>query len=230
MKKKKINEVLKNFYYEEKYKYDPEAESNLKWNFSEKFSTEMEHLIKKQKKASWKYTNSVAKRLVIAIIIFIVIISSTMAVPAVRKPVVDFIVNTYREFTKFAVDNNTVNMSEETMHEIINDIYLPQNIPDGFTQTNYFANEFYVNATWKNKNGEFIDYSQNTTSFLARVNTENVELKNIEINNVLYYYYEQGNSKNFIWNKSGYYFLMNIPNSFANEEIIWILESVKKTT
>ena len=37
LKKKKINEVLKNFYYEEKYKYDPEAESNLKWNFSEKF-------------------------------------------------------------------------------------------------------------------------------------------------------------------------------------------------
>lgn len=230
MKNKQIIEALKNLYYEEKYKFDPKAENNLKWHFSDEFSTEMEHLIKKQKKASWKYTNTITKRIVIAIISFLIIISTTMAVPAIRKPVVDFIVNTYREFTKFAVDNDTVNMSEETLHETINDIYMPQNIPDEYTQTNYFANEFYVNATWENKNGEFIDYSQNTTSFLARVNTEKVELKNIEINNILYYYYEQGNSKIFLWNKNGYYFLMNVPNSFANEEIIKILESVKILT
>lgn len=228
LKKKKINEVLKNFYYEEKYKYDPDAESNLKWNFSEKFSTEMEHLIKKQKKASWKYTNSVAKRLLIAIIIFIVIISSTMAVPAVRKPVVDFVVKVYREFSEISLDKSTITITDTPQKTTIKEKYIPQYIPEGFKQNEYFFTEYNLNILWKNSAGLLIDFSQITSSSFSRINTEGVELKKCQIGAVQYYTYEQNNSKVYIWFNDGYCFILSLPNSYSDDEIIKILNNVKK--
>lgn len=228
MKNKQIIEALKNLYYEEKYKFDPKAENNLKWHFSDEFSTEMEHLIKKQKKASWKYTNTITKRIVIAIISFLIIISTTMAVPAIRKPVVDFIVKAYQEFSEIYLDKSTVTITDTPQKSTLEDKYIPQYIPNEFKQEEYFFTEYNLNILWKNSTGQIIDFSQITSSSFSRINTEGVELNKFQMGTVQYYTYEQNDSKVYIWFNDGYCFILSLPNTFSDEEIIKVLNNIKK--
>lgn len=230
LKNKKINEALKKFYYEEKYKYNPKEENALKWNYSENFLSKMDQLIKKQKKSYWKYTNTFSKRLLIAIIVFILIFSSTMAVPGFRKPVVDFIVKVYNEFSEMSLDKNTITTTDTPLKSTIKEKYIPQYIPDGFEQEEYFFTEYNLNILWKNSTGLLIDFSQITSSSFTRINTEGVELNKFQIGTVQYYIYEQNGSKVYIWFNDGYCFILSLPNSCSDDEIIKILNNVKNTT
>ena len=74
-------------------------EEEIEYNFSDKYLKNKERLLNKLNHSYWKYVNTVAKKVAVIIISFIIAFSSLMTVDALRESLIDFIVTIYKSFT-----------------------------------------------------------------------------------------------------------------------------------
>lgn len=214
--------------YDERLKYDPDKENSIVWNFTEEyhFEEKMDKLIKARKHLYWKYVNTLGKRIAVVILFIIVAFSSAMTVPAVREPVIEFIVETYEKFSKFYVDEDTLQYSEYDIPDTIEQEYAPSYIPDGYIRTDYYAGTKSVNIIWNNKKNE-IRFYQRIISLQAIINTEDAEIKQKELNGHSVYTYTQNNTTTYLWEDYGYTFVLRVPDAMTLDEIDAIMQSVE---
>ncbi len=228
----KNNVILKDAfkcYFNELYPYNPNLEQELNWSFSPdyQFEKKMNKLICSQKSYSWKYTNSISKRIAIAIIVLIITFSTAMTVNAFREPIVDFIVKTYEKFSSFFIDKDSVIESKEKISETIDKKMIPQTIPKDFVLSQEYSDEYLCITMWKKSNNEYIEFYQYASSTAMNINTENVELNQIKIDDIILYYYTQDNITSYVWYKDGYEFSLTAPDYFNFNQIEKIIKSVK---
>lgn len=197
-----------------------------KWEYTKeyKFEEKMQKLIAKQKSSYWRYTNTFSKRLLIAAIILIATLSSAMTVPAVREPIIDFIITKYEEFSLyFAKDTSNPQFPDE-----IEKVYMPQYIPDGFELANTFSSEATITSIWKNNvTNETITFVQNVIFLHSSLNTENSKATEKVINGKDICIYTYAGNTSYLWSEYGYSFRLDVIAEISEDEIIKIIENIK---
>ncbi|MFR5876641.1 MAG: DUF4367 domain-containing protein [Eubacterium sp.] len=223
-----IREALKEV-FDERYPYRPDAESELEWEFTEEYQFEdkMNKLIHSQKKSYWKYVNTAGKRIAVIIVFLVVMFSSAMTVNAFRKPVVDFIIETYEKFSAYFADKSTLKYSDYDMYETIEKIYIPTEIPDGFTESENNSDNYTAYTIWCNDAGMKIKLYQMSVILQSNLNTENTDIIQTEINGLPLYTYKQDNTISYLWYDYGYTFTLILPDNFTADDAGRIIESIE---
>lgn len=222
--KKALKEV-----YEEKDTFDLHNESDLEWEFTEKyhFESKMNKLLKSHKQSHRIHFNSASKRIIAIIAAIIFMLSSAMCVPAVRKPIIDFIIERYEKYSLYRVDNETIKYAEENTPNKIVTKYFPTAIPSDFVELDYYSDENSLFYIWKNSNEQTIEFYQKTITTQTNINTEDTTLIETEINEKPIYTYTRDGMSSYLWYDNGYYFILNVPDMFTIDKISNIIESIE---
>lgn len=196
-----------------------------KWVYTKEYHYEdkMQKLIAKQKSSYWQYTNTAAKRLLIAAAVLIAILSSAMTVPAVREPVIEFVITKYEEFSSyFAKDTGNPQFPEE-----IEKVYMPQYMPDGFELSDTVSHNTANTVIWKNyTTNETIMLVQNLVYLQSNLNTENVQTTEFLIDDLKIVTYSNNGESVYLWNNHNYSFILMADDSFDFSEIKKIIISL----
>lgn len=206
--------------YQEKALEDlPNDEEFKKITFTEKFESQMQKLIKSQKKPYYNMTNSVGKRFACVIVAIIVLFTMVMSVGAIREPFIKFIVETFDKYSAiyFAEKPTQATQSFERI--------IPEYIPAGFEITTDNNYDIYSFIEYKNETGNIFTLQQRyCDENHMLIDTENVQPQKILINNEEAIYYEKSDTKYLVFTRGEYGFILI--GNLEKEEIIKIAKSV----
>jgi len=73
-------------------------EEEIEYSFSSKFLRKMRGLLRAEAYGYWKYVNTAAKRVAIAVAIIVMLLTSAMAIKPIRERVIKFFVEVYEEY------------------------------------------------------------------------------------------------------------------------------------
>lgn len=206
--------------YQEKALEDlPNDEEFKKITFTEKFESQMQKLIKSQKKPYYNMTNSVGKRFACVIVAIIVLFTMVMSVSAIREPFIKFIVETFDKYSAiyFAEKPTQATQSFERI--------IPEYIPAGFEITTDNNYDIYSFIEYKNETGNIFTLQQRyCDENHMLIDTENVQPQKTLINNEEAIYYEKSDTKYLVFTRGEYGFILI--GNLEKEEIIKIAKSV----
>ena len=125
-------------------------------HFSEKYERYMARLLRAQKKPWWQYTNTVAKKVAVIALVILLTFGASMSVSAVRKPVVEFIVNVYERFVEiFFGEDDIAEASCE-----LETIYTLGKLPEGYELVECQIRKNYVHFVRQDVEGNIVKFSQ----------------------------------------------------------------------
>ena len=189
-------------------------------HFSEKYERYMTRLLRAQKKPWWQYTNTVGKKVAVIALVILLTFGASMSVSAVRKPVVEFIVNVYERFVEIFFGEEDIAEAPREMDTI----YTLGKVPEGYELVEYHIHKTIVEYTWENGDGDYIRFSQ---SIVHMRNTYDYEQSNytiMYIDSVKVAYINKLNRKMLHWNSDDYVFMMRVPSDFSLDECVDLIK------
>lgn len=115
---------------------------------------------------------------------------------------------------------------DEPLKLKIEQCYLPQALPGGFTESIIKQDDAGTSACWTNEAGDRIVYDQGTRGSMFIVNCEGSELDYLTLGGKYKAVTYSGNSRAVIWYRDGYLMYLSVPLDISKEEMIAIAESV----
>ena len=191
------------------------AESHV---FSERFENRMTKLVKFSERPYFRFVNTFAKRAAVFAIIITIPLSAAFSVEAIREPVIQFFIEVYEKFTHIVFQTDAGN-SENNANEnssgdslsgafpvIIEDVYEPTVLPDGYTFTNNINMSIFYQNTYSNQNGEDISFDQFTiTSIDLNIDTEDGAIvEEIMLKNTKALFAQNKGTNFLVWNDNKY--------------------------
>jgi hypothetical protein len=204
--------------------YEVEAlptDNDIDHEFSHEFGRKMRKLIHISKENSkicrwviWR------KRMAILIATIIILCASAMSVSAIQTPVVKFITDVYEKLSHIFFEQDQ--SSQSTTDQFI--AYEPTFIPEDFELVNRIVNG-HVLLEYE-KADDFISYSQQRLEDVSmNINTEGIELEELEFKGLTARYYSNQGLKNLIWYNEEYMFMVS--STLDRDTIFRIAESIK---
>lgn len=188
---------------------DVPEEEKIEHDFSDKYLKSKEKLINKLSRSYWKYINTVAKKVAVVIISFIIAFSSLMTVEAFRKSVIDFVVTMFNSFSK--VEHNF------EIKRQIDTYYSVYKAPSEYIKTiSYFSESIYTQV-WKDSNNNQISLIQVNSHLSNQFNSERGELSEYIINNTPCLICEDPIQYYCYWEFDGYRFELIYPIDLGEE-------------
>ncbi len=121
--------------------------------------------------------NSFRKRILIPMVIIITILACAMSVPAIREPVITFIVNVYNEMTDFII------RSDSTEIQVITNDFSLNYIPENYTLQDTQESASIKTEAYKDNSGHgfafTLEYYKKGINF--SMDTENAKVTNTKI-------------------------------------------------
>ena len=188
---------------------DVPKEEEIEHGFSDKYLKSKEKLLNKLSYSYWKYVNTVAKKVAVIIISFIIAFSSLMTVDAFRKSVIDFVITIFDSFSK-------VEQSVEQKEKIFT-YYSINNLASEYKINMVYHSESLYIQVWNNSLNNQISLNQVPTNTPNQFDSEHGNLSEATINNTpclickdntLYYCY---------WEFDGYRFELIYPIDLGEE-------------
>ena len=136
---------------EMEFSYVPEKE-DIDHNFSDKYLSNKERLLNKLSRSYWKYVNTVAKKVAVIIISFIIAFSSLLTVDAFRESIINFVVTIFDSFSK--VEQSSTN------EEIIYSYYTIGKLPSGYMERTSHKSKAVYFQVWSTSNNKQISLNQ----------------------------------------------------------------------
>lgn len=192
------------------------SESEIDITPSDRFEKRMSHLIQKTKHGFKQYTHMTLKKLTLVAAIIVILVSMAISVSAFREPIMDFIIETWENFTHLFTSETVETVPSE---EKIKDVYSFDKLPAGFEQSYHNTDSLGSTTTWTNEVGEEIILSQSLKSADITLDTENSEMHEIEIFGQIAYTYTNKNITNIIWDLDDYIFLVSFPEHISIDEM-----------
>ncbi len=201
----------------------PDKDELRKITFSPEFEAKMQKLINKQKKLYFYMINTVAKRVACIIVAFIAVLTTlTFSVKAIREPVVEFLVKTYRKFSIIFFEEESIphdyNAGIETYYE-------PSYIPEGYTASLHQKGVYVQMIQYTDTNGNLITFQQNIINPSdLYIDTENATTSYINDGATLLIV--KDDTKKIIWHDEKYMYILTTPHHFSEEELLKIADSI----
>ena len=199
-----------------------DIDSTEKIHCSAEYTRNMEKLIRAQKRPLWHYTNTVGKKVAVIALVILFAFGASMSVSAVRKPVVEFIVNVYERFVE-------IFFGEEDVAEApceMDTIYTLGNLPEGYELVERHFGERAVNFVWSDNEGNSIRFSQNTFYSKATCDYENSYYMIMLLSDKKVIIIDKSNRKMLYWNDSEYAFSISVPSYFSADECVRLIDSL----
>ena len=181
------------------------ADNEIDHEFSRDFERKIQKLIRKSKKSNTAMGWIAWRRRAVALVAAIIILfASAMSVPAVRASVIEFITEVYEKFTHIFFDESQSPWDapgEFVRHE-------PTYIPEGFELVNKITNGLVLMEY--EKENDFISYSQQRLENVSmHINTEGVELEELEFKGFSAKYYSNRGVQNLLWHDGKYMYMVS---------------------
>ncbi|MBA1334990.1 MAG: Outer membrane lipoprotein-sorting protein [Firmicutes bacterium] len=199
------------------------ADHEIEHEFSNKFQRKMRKLIRRSKTGSPTVGAVFLRRRAVALVAAIIILlASAMSVSAVRAAVFEFIAEVYEKFTHiFFNESRSFQDAADGFA-----IYEPTYIPEGFKLVNKNTDGFVLLEY--EKGDDFISYSQQRLENVSmNINTEGVELEELEFKGLSAKYYSNQGVQNLLWYDDKYMYMVS---STLDRDIMFkIAESIEIT-
>lgn len=199
----------------------PTVEELKHITFSEVFEKKMQKLIKAQKKSYFYLINTVGKRVAIIVLaLFISLTATTFSVKAIRESVIEFITETFENFTKVTVEIEDAHAQDDIVK------ILPKYIPEGYALETESKSVGIYRGIYSNIHNNTIDYIQQINfGTIHNVNTEDIEYEDIKINSLEGIKYIKNGINTVVFADGTYMYTIYGKVSF--DELIKIAESIK---
>lgn len=199
------------------------SDDEITHEFSDEFLQKMKRLIRQSKTSGLAGRGSYHRRRVVAIIAAIILLMMcAMSISSVRAAIIDFINQVYEEFTYifFSRSPSAQDMNEELT------IYEPTYIPEGFTLFNKNIKGLVLIEYKKDR--DMILYSQQYVENISiNINTEDVQVQNMEMNELPAVFFSNQGFQNVIWYDDKY--MYTVSSTLDKETVLEIAKSVEKT-
>ena len=199
-----------------------DIDSTAEIHYSEKYERYMARLLRAQKRPWWQYTNTVGKKVAVIALVILFAFGASMSVSAVRKPVVEFIVNVYERFVE-------IFFGEEDIAEApceMDTIYTLGKVPEGYKLVGSYYQKNSVRFVWEDDEGNSIKFSQNFLNSKATYDYENSNYALVSVAGTEVAMIEKLDRKMFYWNSDEYAFLMRASDNFSLEECVDLINSL----
>ena len=188
--------------------------------FSAEFERKMNRIIKQRSKPMFNLFNTTAKRVASIAVIFIVLLSVTFSVSAIREPFIEMIKTVFSNHVEIKFYGAT--------KECITEIYGLEHIPDGFEITNESISNIDVNRENITKAGIILSYTQQAVAHSSGVCIDNEHSTHHTITidkKEIYIVVSEWNITSAFWTDNGYSFSLVYYSKMDDEEITNIIES-----
>lgn len=179
------------------FKDVPLNEEEIDYTFSHKFNKKMDKLICSEKKSYWRFVNTAYKKAILVAVIIAIMLSCVLSVSAVRKSIINFIVEIYETHFSFKIDGEGAN---EILYE-----YHFSSTPEGFKEINVLKNPASIQYEYINDIGEIIKLEQNPAGGLvgSTIDNEHGTLSEITVKDLKVYIYVR-DPKSYVPEVGGY--------------------------
>jgi len=181
------------------------------------------------RKSLWSIFNKIAVSILIVLSISFI---GLLTVESVRQEVFNTVLTFFERYIR--IEFRGENITDETMLDAINEVYLPSYIPDNFVQHELSKSEIDIFALYVNDENSIITYIQGLLYNAVYVSGEDYVIREIEINGMegqLFTYPETDGddviSTVVIWNDGKYYFNLTVEN-LSEHEVLKIADSVMR--
>jgi len=200
-----------------------EASKNSTHVVSDHFKDEMERLIRAQRKPYYRYTNTRAKKTVLALAAtFILMITMVFSVSALREPVVKFFVEVYERFSSVFFRETA------DIPTTLEQIYMPEYVPEGYTLDKASSIEMskLVIYLYPGTDGT-VEYQQFLPDFAGfTINTEGIVHEDVFVGENEGVYYSNLGNQTILWTNDHYGFSLSGP--VPKEELLAMALSLRE--
>ena len=189
--------------------------------FSADFEQKMDSIVQRRKRPFLNLFNNTAKRVASVAAIFIVLISVTFSVSAIREPFIEMFQKIFNDHVEIKIEGDIT--------EYIAKIYAITEIPEGYTMTDEMISTSMVNRDYDNEDGLSFSYTQISTANDPMVDIDNEHSKHYKkkVDELELYIadFEEDNIKLVYWVQDGYLFHLTFYSRPTDDEIIPIIKS-----
>lgn len=189
--------------------------------FSERFEKKMDRLIRKEAAHPWAVSHTLARNLIAAAIVIIMLFTLCMSVSAIRNAIFKF----FREHFE-TYDVVYFEMPEKA---IIEQDYVITELPTGFSLKEEEKTDVYIRRNYKNSQGDFITLTQEISlSYGSVFDNERTEYDIIEIDGHGVFISSEANIVILAWDQDGYVFLLSLYwRNVTIEDAVMLFRSIQ---
>ena len=206
---------------EDEYLNSIPQESEINIVPSKQFEKKISKLIKAEKMGHINRVNHSGKRIIASVAAVLIILAMSMSVSAIRTPVINFLKETWENFTHLFT-SETIN--SEPIEESIENIMTFDYVPTGYEQSFNTYNGLQAITVWENEKGDQITLVQSLSSVDMTLDTEGVDFTEISINNQQAYTYTNKNVTSIVWSENKYLFTLSFPDDINIDEMKNLIE------
>lgn len=216
----KLKEAL-HLYAENMDQEFPTDEEVADVEFSTEFEQSMNNIVNQRKKPLRRIFNTTAKRVASVAAAFLIVISVTFSVDAIRTPFVEMFQKIFDNHVEIKIEGETT--------DYIAEIYAISELPQGYIMTDEMISKCMVNRDYEKEDGTLFSYTQISTANDPMVNIDNEHSKHYKkkVDDLELYIadFEQDNIKHIYWVQEGYLFHLTFFSRPTDDEIISIVKS-----
>ena len=189
--------------------------------FSARFENRMQKLIRRQAAHPWAVSHTLARNLIAAAVIVLLLLAMCMSVSAIRDPIFKFF---RRHFEGY--DEIVFEMPERT---VIEQEYVITDLPEGFFLKEETKSDFSIVRIFENETGGYIQFSQLiVSSDEIAVDNERLGYESMEIDGRGVFVLTAENEILLVWNQEVYVFkiVINCKNA-SIDDAIRVFRSIK---
>lgn len=202
------------------------AESELDYVFSDRFERRMRRMIRAEAHGYWNLINTTAKRVAIAAAIILMLLSTAMAIKPVRERVIKFFIEVYEEYFEIRFGEEEKDDIDPTPRPMVR--YTLTELPEGYEEVRFDRLEHVFWTRWRNQDGSELSLTQETGTHEIIVDDNGSEIGHIEHQYLEIVCHQHKGTNVFVWEQDQYVFKLTVYSSLEIEEVIKIIDSLKK--
>lgn len=195
---------------------DIPAEEEIALEPSESFSEKSAALIAQARRGRLRTLSKTARRILLVAAILAALITTAMAIPAVREGIIRFFTQNAGTHYEFSFDPEQA----ATAPEYIEKVYKPTYIPEGFREDTVFIDSSYVCYFWFSESGESITFDQMPIPNDTEGPAPDAEDVTVEILNLSGYqvFVVHAEIVMYHWTDNEYFYLLTVPTTLSTED------------
>lgn len=179
------------------------SEDEIEWEFSEKFESSMNKLIKKNAHIKISTRKKLRRGLFAAIVAAIIAFTGILSTYATNEAAVKIVKKHHKQYVDISLSENSIPPVKTIEKE-----YALRDVPAGYTTDTYDHNELIILTVWKNGNGGELAFSQETLEASISFDNEH-NYQELEINGFDAFYSESPSGACLLWTDGEYWFSIN---------------------
>ncbi len=191
--------------------------------FSARFEEKMNKLIRKEAAHPWAVSHTLARNLIAAAIVTILLVILCMSAGAIRDTVFHF-------FLQHFGDHDEIFFEVSEKRDYIEKEYVISDLPKGFSIIEETKEKIYISRIFENGTGAFISFMQSVPdqNDYTAIDNKRKGAKEMEIDGHGVFVATEDHHIIFAWDQDGYVFWLEVRDEHITlEEMIAIYRSIK---